>query len=439
MSSAAIVGRRGIFQNRWWIVAASLIGNVVGPGPAVIFTVNVFMVPVTTQLHWTRGMFASGLLASALLSPIMTPVFGSLMDRYGIKKIALPAASLYSVALCSLALMRANDLWAIYIMYGCAAGFGACLGPIVYSKSITAWFDRERGLALGIATCGVGLGTLALPELAQHVIATFGWRIAYVAVGVATFVLSFSMVAIFVREPPGYFEHMRAERARAATGPQPFGLSTRAAITGTRQFWLLGIIFLLEGTACNGILSGNFVPLLTDRGYTPAAAAALLGASGLAAMAARIVVGFGLDVVHGPIFSALVMLLPPFGVWLLLSHAGAPAPLFSAICLGLAIGAEVDMLGFFVSRYLGRRSFGTLYGLVFGAFVIGVARLRLRPLPQLRPGAAALYCHAGRRGRALPPPGQVPIPERQRKRRWRALGALMRSAMRRLERAGAGG
>jgi MFS family permease len=372
MASTGLVASGTAFQNRWWIVAASLIGNIVGPGPAVIFTVNVFMVPVTTELHWTRGMFSSALLASAVVSPVMTPLFGNLLDRYGIRRVALPATVLYGLALCSFSQLQSGAFWAIFLMVGCAAGFGACLGPIVYSKSITAWFDKERGLALGIATCGVGLGTLALPELAQHFIVAFGWRAAYVAVGVTTFVLAFSTIAIFVREPPGYLERMRSARAEPVDGPQPFGISAWAAITGTRQFWLLAIIFLLEGTACNGILSGNFVPMLTDRGYTPASAAALLGASGLAAMVARIIVGLGLDFVHGPIFSALVMLLPPLGIALLLSHAGSPAPFFAAICLGLAIGAEVDMLGFFVSRYFGRRSFGTLYGLIFALFVLGV-------------------------------------------------------------------
>jgi len=359
-------------QNRWWIVAASLIGNVVGPGPAVIFTTNVFMVPVTTEFHWSRGMFSSSLLASAVVSPIMTPLFGNLIDRFGIRRVTLPATILYALALCSFSLLSANAFWAIFIMVACASGFGVCLGPMVFSKSITAWFDKERGLALGIATCGVGLGTLTLPALAEFFIKAFGWRMAYVAVGMTTFVLGFSMIALFVREPPGFIEHMRAARAHPADGPQPFGISTKMAVTGTRQFWLLFVIFLLEGTACNGILSGHFVPLLMDRGYSPVAAVALLGTSGLAAMASRIIVGLGLDFVNGPIFSAIVMLLPPLGVGLLLTHAGSPAPFFAAICIGLAIGAEVDMLGFFVSRYFGRHSFATLYGLIFAAFVIGI-------------------------------------------------------------------
>lgn len=372
MADSGVIQHRAMFENRWWIVAASLIGMIVGPGTAVIFTVNVFMVPVTTELGWSRGLFSSGLLASAAASPIMTPLFGYLMDRYGIHRIALPTTFLYGLALCSFALMRSDTFWQVYLMFACASGFGACLGPVLYSKAITAWFDKERGFALGIATSGVGLGTFLLPQLAQFFIASFGWRAAYIAIGVTTWVLSFSMIAIFIREPPGYFERMRAARASTTVGPQPLGISTRAAITGTRQFWLLAVIFLLEGTANNGILSGHFVPLLTDRGYTAPAAAALLGASGLAALVARIIIGFCLDLVRGPVFSACVMLLPVLGVALLLSGAGSPAPFFAAICFGLAIGAEVDMLGFFVSRYFGRRSFGTLYGLIFALFALGI-------------------------------------------------------------------
>jgi MFS family permease len=371
VASIEIAQSRPLFSNRWWIVAASLIGNIVGPGPAVIFTVNVFMVPVTTSLGWSRGMFSAGLLGSAVASPLMTALFGYLMDRYGIRRVALPTTVLYALSLCSLALLSSGSYWLLFPMVACSAGFGACLGPIVYSKSIAAWFDKERGLALGISCCGVGLGTLLLPELGTYFIRSYGWRAGYLAIGIATFVLAFSMVALFVREPPGYVQRMRAMRSHAGQASQPFGISTGEAVK-TRQFWLLVAIFLLEGTACNGILSGNFVPLLHDRGYSAEAAAALLGVSGLSAMAMRIVVGFGLDVIHGPIFSAIVMLLPALGVGLLLSHAGAPAPLFVAIFLGLAIGAEVDMLGFFVSRYFGRRSFGTLYGLVFAAFTTGV-------------------------------------------------------------------
>lgn len=373
MTTTSIAPREGVFANRWWIVAASLIGMIVGPGTAVIFVTNVFMLPVTSELGWTRGEFSSGLLASAVASPILTPLFGRLMDRFGIHKVALPAATLYGLALASFSLMNKDSIWQIYLMFGCASGFGAAVGPIVYSKAITAWFDKERGLALGIATCGVGLGTFAIPAMAQFFVSSFGWRTGYIAVGVTTWILSFGMVSIFVREPPGYLERLRTTQdAETAAGRHPFGLSARQAILGTHQFAILFIIFLIEGTANNGILSGHFVPMLLDRGYTAPQAVGLLGASGLAAMAARVIVGWCLDFVNGPVFSAVVMLLPVCGVGLLWSGVAAPAPFFAAVCIGLAIGAEVDMLGFFASRYFGRRAFGTLYGLIFAAFTAGI-------------------------------------------------------------------
>src|ERR1700722_4329320 len=209
MTSTSIAPRAGIFANRWWIVGASLVGMIVGPGTAVIFVTNVFMLPVTSELGWTRGQFSSGLLASAVCSPIFTPLFGKLMDRFGILRVALPAATCYGLALASFSLLTSDHLWQIYLMFGCASGFGACVGPIVYSKAITAWFDKERGLALGIATCGVGLGTFVIPQMAQLFVSAFGWRVGYIAVGVTTWILSFGMVALFVREPPGYLERMR--------------------------------------------------------------------------------------------------------------------------------------------------------------------------------------------------------------------------------------
>ena len=92
MASTSAAPRAGLFANRWWIVWGSLIGNIVGPGPAVIFVTNVFMLPVTSELGWTRGEFSAGLLASAVASPIMTPFFGWLMDRHGIQKVVLPTA-----------------------------------------------------------------------------------------------------------------------------------------------------------------------------------------------------------------------------------------------------------------------------------------------------------------------------------------------------------
>jgi MFS family permease len=371
MAGSEAAGRSTLFSNRWWIVAASLIGGIVGPGTTVIFVVNVFMVPVTTELGWSRGLFSSGLLASAVAGPIMAPIFGYLMDRFGIRRVALPTIFFYALSLAGFALLQKDSVWVLYLMFIAASGFGACLSPMIYSKSITAWFDKERGLALGIATSGVGLGTVVLPSFAQYFITHYGWRTAYLAMAALTWLIAFSMVALFVREPPRDSEYIKGDGRDPGSAWHTFGVPVSAAAKDYK-FWLLIIIFVIVGTANNGILSGHFDAMLVDRGYEPAEAAAILGISGLAAVAARIVIGFCLDWLNGPVFAAATMLLPALGAGLLASRAPAPAPVLAAICCGVAIGAEVDMLGFFVSRYFGRAAFGTIYGFIFAAFICGV-------------------------------------------------------------------
>ena len=118
----------------------------------------------------------------------------------------------------SFSLLTPTMVWPLYLMFFCASGFGACVGPVVYSKAITAWFDKERGFALGIATCGVGLGTLLLPGFAQFIITTLGWRTAYIGIGITTWVLAFGMIAIFIREPPGYLERVARRACCRALG-----------------------------------------------------------------------------------------------------------------------------------------------------------------------------------------------------------------------------
>ncbi len=372
MSSTVALPRTSFWQSRWWIVVASFFGMITSPGSALIFTFSVFLVPVTAETGWTRGQFASAMIVTGFASTITAPIMGRLMDRYGIRPIALPALTIFSLALASFSLMSGSSIWPAYLIFGTCSCFSSSCGPIVYSKAITAWFDKERGLALGLATAGVGIGTAVLPLAATFLISHFGWRLGYVGIAAMTWVIAGTVISLFIREPPGYLERLRAAREEPlSAGPQPLGMSFRAAVTGTRQFWILAAIFIAVGTANNGSL-GHLVAMLIDRGYTPGEAAGILSSTGLAAFAARIAFGFCLDWLAGPRLAAAIMLLPACGIALLWSGWGGSAPLIAAILCGLGNGAEVDLLGFFVSRYFGRRSFGAIYGMLFSCFTIGI-------------------------------------------------------------------
>jgi MFS family permease len=123
--------------------------------------------------------------------------------------------------------------------------------------------------------------------------------------------------------------------------------------------------------AINGTLT-HIVALLTDRGVALQAATAALSGTGIALILGRILSGWCLDRLWGPYVAVAFFILPMIGIALLATGAVGLAPLVGAVALGLGIGAEVDLMAFFASRYFGIRNYAKIYGTMFGIFAFGV-------------------------------------------------------------------
>jgi len=354
-----------IFQNRWWIVAASCLGIMVGIASVLVLPFAVFLKPVSEEFGWTRGAMSTAPAISGIFTILATPFLGRLIDRFGFRRVMLPAFVLFALAMSSLSLMG-PDIRYLYVVYAVASFIGTSSGPLPYSKAVAAWFDKERGLALGIATSGAGFGTVVIPLVAQYLIDHYGWRSAYVGLALISGVVGCLVVALFIREPPNF-----RVRSGSSSVVAVAGMSAREAIRHSWRFWVLATIFFIGGVTINGTLA-HVVALLTDRGVTPVQAAAAFSVSGAAAVVARFVGGWCLDKVFAPYVAAFFMLVPAGGVLLLWSGAGGAAPLAGIICLGLGLGVEIDAMGFLISRYFGLRYFGEIYGWLFPAFTIGV-------------------------------------------------------------------
>ena len=176
--------------------------------------------------------------------------------------------------------------------------------------------------------------------------------------------VAFSAVALTIREPD---ERVERGQARATLDPRP-GVTAREGARSA-QFWLMAGVFLLAGAAINGA-NAHIVPLLTDRGLTPVAATGIFGVMGLSTLVVRPFVGLLLDRVFAPHVAAAFFLAPLAGLPLLASGSGL-SPAIGAALLGLALGAEIDLIAFLTTRYLGQRAFGEIYGYLFMAFVLG--------------------------------------------------------------------
>ncbi len=339
---------RGIFANRWWVVAATVVALIVGAGPINVFSFGVFLKPITAELGIGRGTFSLALTAQSTIGAVACPVFGWMIDRWGVRRCMIPGTCCYTLGIAALALITADPFALTYLIFGIAGVTSPVGGPIPYSTVISQWFDRRRGLALGIGMAGVGLGVVLMPQLAALLIAHFGWRVTYVGMAAAVVLCAFVPVVLFVREPPDFAARPERGQSRGAALNLP-GSGVGAALSSW-LFWGLGIAFLLDVVAINGTLT-HIVALLTDRGVALQAATAALSGTGIALIAGRILSGWFLDRFWGPYVAVGFFVMPMIGLALLMSHAGGAAPFLGAICCGLGIGAEIDLMAFFASRY----------------------------------------------------------------------------------------
>jgi len=191
------------FTNPWWVVVGAVGGLIVCNGPVLGFTFGVFLKPIMADMGWQRGTASFALSFGGICSALTVPVLGRMMDRWSIRRVALPGLVIYAITMCLLGLSP-KSLVIFTLLFALAEAASAVQTPIGYAKAISAWFDRRRGLALGIAMSGVGLGGFIMPQLAQMLIERVGWRGAYPILGLLTLAIAFPLVALWIREPrPG--------------------------------------------------------------------------------------------------------------------------------------------------------------------------------------------------------------------------------------------
>jgi sugar phosphate permease len=278
----------------WWIVGASVTCMVVG-GPIVSYTFGNFVKPLTEAFQWSRGQMSLGPSLALLGAALGAPFLGRLTDRFGSRAVILPCAVGFGASWVALHSLTAS-LWHFYLLYFLLGLFGGGVGPVPFAAVLSRWFEKNRGLALGLAMIGLGLGGFILAPLTQYLIATRGWREAYALIGVLVWVIVLPVAGLMVRERPETYG-LLPDGARAGTDPEEPG--NRVPLPGlafteawrTKTFWYLCVAFFLLSIAVHGFLI-HFIPLLTDRGISGQKAAFFLSLLAVGSIMGRGVAGF---------------------------------------------------------------------------------------------------------------------------------------------------
>jgi cyanate permease len=247
--------------------------------------------------------------------------------------------------------------------------------PVPYGVVISHWFDRHRGLALGLAMMGIGIDSVLVPVLTQRLIALFGWRMMFAIFGGAVLLLPLPVIAALLQNDPEQ-RGLRPdgdEKNSLSPLPRPDkeGLSWHE-IWHSSTFWIMICIFSLAGACVHGAVL-HMSAIFTDRGVTAERAALATSLVGAAVVVGRLGSGYLLDQLFAPRVAILFYGATAVGMGILCAGNNGNAALVASFLVGLGMGAEVETMGYMISRYFGLHAFGTAYGHAFGAFMLSGA------------------------------------------------------------------
>ncbi|HXE07089.1 MAG TPA: MFS transporter [Acidobacteriaceae bacterium] len=355
----------------WLVVLVGAIGLFLG-APLTVFSFSVFFKSLAADFHASRAAVSFSFSLFNFIGALWLPGTGSLIDRFGAKRVILISTLAFGLVLCS-AWWVGGSLWQLYLFFA-VLGIAMASGPapVPYGAVISHWFDRRRGLAMALTMMGIGIGSIVVPMLVQRLLAAHGWRITFAIFGVAVLLLPFPVIAAWLKDDPSECGLHPDGDAMARSSPHRSQEQTGdhwREIWRSPTFWNLVCIFILTGAAVHGSAL-HMSAILTDRGVTAERAALATSLVGAAVIVGRLTSGYLLDRVFAPHVAIFFYGATAVGIAMLATGTAGPLALLAAFLSGLGMGAEVESMGYMVSRYFGLRAFGVAYGVAFGAFMI---------------------------------------------------------------------
>jgi MFS transporter, OFA family, oxalate/formate antiporter len=345
----------------WRVVAAAFAILFTAYGAQYCF--GVFFAALLDEFGWSRAGLAGVFSLYAFGYCVVGFPAGRLTDRWGPRAVITTGAVFLGVALAGMALVR--RLWEPYVIYGVVGGLGMGTAYVPCHSTVVKWFARRRGLALGVASTGASLGTLALPPIAHHVVVEIGWRAAYVVFGVGVFVVLALAASVMRRDPRSMGLWPDGDDAvMTATGAAPTGPWTLRQALATRAFWLIAAAYTATWLAVF-IPLVHLVPFARDLGYDAGTGAWLVSALGAGAVGGRLAMGALSDRIgrRPALVGAMALQAVAFGGFA--SAQGLQALVVTAIAFGFSYGTISALFAAIVGDLFGPEQAGSLVGFLF--------------------------------------------------------------------------
>lgn len=356
-----MIEKRSEFSLAWKVLLAAIVGVACGASPLPFNTIGFVLAPMKEEFGWSFAQTSASVTIYGVVGALLAPYFGSLADRYGVRRVAMLSTLAFGLIFATLGATPAS-IYAFYALWFLIGLVGIGSTPVTWSRAINLWFVTNRGLALGIMLIGTSFAALIVPKVAVWALGEFGWRGMYPVVALFPLLLALPVAYIWFREP------RREEMPEGLTvGGELSGVSLREALRD-RRFWTIWLSIALVALAYGGAHI-HMPEIIKQHGMTKADGASIMGMIGLALMAGRIITGWLLDRVWAPLVCLPVLLIPALACWWLMGTSTDTTTIYiAAFMLGFAAGAESDLIAYLASRYFGMANYGKVYGMLYMPF-----------------------------------------------------------------------
>ena len=350
----------------WTVVVACAFG--MGLTTVHFYTLGLFITPLSEAYGWSRAQITAAPAIGSVVLFIVASRVGRLADRVGVRRVAIAGFVAYCCSIAALGLAGPNlySWYALWVLFAICHPFA---GIAVWALAVASRFDRARGLALAAALSGPSLVATIIPSAASYLIGRFGWSVSYHILGAAGLLIALPVLFAWLRSAHDLDAARPNERASASVAISS-GLTFLEALRAP-VFWSLFVCSAVIGSGISSLIV-HYVPMALERGISAQSAAAVSGLVGLSAIGSRLFTGFLMDRLPGRLVAGVLFMMPVGACALLLAPGGMGVLTMAAIAIGLALGAEFDVLAVLVSRYLGMKAYGSIYGQLVATFGLGI-------------------------------------------------------------------
>jgi MFS family permease len=351
----------------WWVVSslATIMFLSAGLG---FYSLGVFVTPFEDEFGWSRGQVSVGIALATTVSGLLGPLVGLAVDRWGARRVLAVGAT--GMGICFALLGATWSLMYLYSMLMIMAVWRGGMMLVPVSHVVANWFERKRGLAMGITTTGIGFGGLVMAPLSKVLISSVGWRSTFFSMGLLIIAVGLPLALLVTREHPAERGLLPDGAADEPPAPPPVGPApqlapaeawpTSAAIR-TSTFFLATIAISL-GFASVGAVLLHTSPFMEDRGIAPEMAGLILGLVSGMGILGKVGSGYLSDRMSPRLVLVSVFLMEAVGLTVLISTESTLGLTAFVLIFGYSMGGVVALQPLVVVHYFGLASLATIVG-----------------------------------------------------------------------------